>query len=314
MNQPQTSISHSTSSSRSTLSSRSRFSLGRFSIHSVFILVCIACLYPFLIIVGTSFQSENDILTNGYKIIPKHFDLTAYRVILHNPAVLLQSYLVTISTTVIGTLAGLWITTSFAFAISRKDYPYRKQLSFYIFFTMLFQGGLVPSYILMVSWLGLKNSVLALILPFLITGWHVLLMKGFLQSLPDALFESAKLDGASEFTIFTRIVIPLTKPALATLGLFLVLEYWNDWWLTLLYIDDESKMKLQYLLIRVLRNLEFLNSAEAMQYGLVKPGQQAPSLGARMAMCMLAAGPMLVVFPFFQKYFVQGLTVGAVKG
>ncbi|NOU90739.1 ABC transporter permease subunit [Paenibacillus sp. LMG 31460] len=314
MNQPQTSISHSTSSSRSTLSSRSRFSLGRFSIHSVFILVCIACLYPFLIIVGTSFQSENDILTYGYTIIPKHFDLTAYRVILHNPAVLLQSYLVTISTTVIGTLAGLWITTSFAFAISRKDYPYRRQLSFYIFFTMLFQGGLVPSYILMVSWLGLKNSVLALILPFLITGWHVLLMKGFLQSLPDALFESAKLDGASEFTIFTRIVIPLSKPALATLGLFLVLEYWNDWWLTLLYIDDESKMKLQYLLIRVLRNLEFLNSAEAMQYGLVKPGQQVPSLGARMAMCMLAAGPMLVVFPFFQKYFVQGLTVGAVKG
>jgi putative aldouronate transport system permease protein len=295
-------------------SARSPFMLSTWIIHAIFIIVCIACMYPFLVIVGTSFQNENDILKSGYSILPKQFDLSAYRVILHNPAVLLNAYMMTIYTTLIGTVAGLWITTSFAFTISRKDYAYRKQLSFYVFFTMLFQGGLVPSYILMVSWLDLKNNILALILPFLITGWHVLLMRGFLQTLPDALFESAKIDGASEFTIFTRIVLPLTKPALATLGLFLVLQYWNDWWLTLLYIDHENKMKLQYLLIRVLRNMEFLNSAEAIQYGLVKPGQQVPSLGARMAMCILAAGPMLVIFPFFQRYFVQGLTVGSVKG
>ncbi|OAS18049.1 sugar ABC transporter permease [Paenibacillus oryzisoli] len=288
--------------------------LSTWIIHGIFILVCVACLYPFLVIIGTSFQNESDIMTYGYSILPKKIDLTAYRVILHDPAVLLNAYMVTIYTTLIGTVAGLWITTSFAYTISRKDYAYRKGLSFYVFFTMLFQGGLVPSYILMVSWLDLKNNLLALILPFLITGWHVLLMRGFLQTLPDALFESAKIDGASELTIFTRIVIPLSKPALATLGLFLVLQYWNDWWLTLLYIDHENKMKLQYLLIRVLRNMEFLNSAEAMQYGLVKPGQQVPSLAARMAMCILAAGPMLVIFPFFQRYFVQGLTVGSVKG
>ncbi|WP_337102223.1 carbohydrate ABC transporter permease [Paenibacillus sp. YIM B09110] len=294
--------------------SRSPFMLSKWIIHAIFIVVCIACLYPFLVIIGTSFQNETDILISGYSIVPKQFDLSAYRVILHNPAVLLNSYMVTIYTTLIGTAAGLWITTSFAFTISRKDYAYRKQLSFYVFFTMLFQGGLVPSYILMVSWLDLKNNLLVLILPFLITGWHVLLMRGFLQTLPDALFESAKIDGAGEFTIFTRIVLPLSKPALATLGLFLVLQYWNDWWLTLLYIDHENKMKLQYLLIRVLRNMEFLNSAEAIQYGLVKPGQQVPSLSARMAMCILAAGPMLVIFPFFQRYFVQGLTVGSVKG
>ncbi|MGO4545442.1 carbohydrate ABC transporter permease [Paenibacillus sp. 2TAB23] len=293
---------------------RSTIRLSTWIIHSIFIVVCIACLYPFLVIIGTSFQNETDILLSGYSILPKQFDLTAYRVILHNPGVLLNAYVVTIFTTLVGTVAGLWITTSFAFTISRKDYAYRKQLSFFVFFTMLFQGGLVPSYILMVSWLDLKNNLLALILPFLITGWHVLLMRGFLQTLPDALFESAKIDGATEFTIFTRIVLPLSKPALATLGLFLVLQYWNDWWLTLLYIDHEDKMKLQYLLIRVLRNMEFLNSAEALQYGLVKPGQQVPSLSARMAMCILAAGPMLVIFPFFQRYFVQGLTVGSVKG
>lgn len=293
---------------------RSPSKLSTWIIHGIFIVVCIACLYPFLVIIGTSFQNETDILLSGYSILPKQFDLTAYQVILHNPGVLLNAYVVTIFTTLVGTVAGMWITTSFAFTISRKDYAYRKQLSFFVFFTMLFQGGLVPSYILMVSWLDLKNNLLALILPFLITGWHVLLMRGFLQTLPDALFESAKIDGATEFTIFTRIVLPLSKPALATLGLFLVLQYWNDWWLTLLYIDHEDKMKLQYLLIRVLRNMEFLNSAEAIQYGLVKPGQQVPSLSARMAMCILAAGPMLVIFPFFQRYFVQGLTVGSVKG
>jgi putative aldouronate transport system permease protein len=293
---------------------RSPSKLSTWIIHGIFIVVCIACLYPFLVIIGTSFQNETDILLSGYSILPKQFDLTAYQVILHNPGVLLNAYVVTIFTTLVGTMAGMWITTSFAFTISRKDYAYRKQLSFFVFFTMLFQGGLVPSYILMVSWLDLKNNLLALILPFLITGWHVLLMRGFLQTLPDALFESAKIDGATEFTIFTRIVLPLSKPALATLGLFLVLQYWNDWWLTLLYIDHEDKMKLQYLLIRVLRNMEFLNSAEAIQYGLVKPGQQVPSLSARMAMCILAAGPMLVIFPFFQRYFVQGLTVGSVKG
>jgi len=166
----------------------------------------------------------------------------------------------------------------------------------------------------MVKWLGLKNNILALILPYLISGWFVLLMKGFIQSIPDALFESAKLDGAGELLIFIRIVLPLSKTALATLGLFLTLQYWNDWWLTLLYIDKEKLMKLQYILIRVLRNMEFLNSAEAAQYGLVKEGMQVPTLAARMAMCILAAGPVLVIFPFFQKYFVRGLTVGSVKG
>jgi putative aldouronate transport system permease protein len=139
-------------------------------------------------------------------------------------------------------------------------------------------------------------------------------MKGFLQALPNALFESAKMDGAGETRIFIQLVLPLSLPALATVGLFFVLQYWNDWWLTLLYVDSKDMLKLQYLLIRVLKNMEFLNSAEAIQYGLVKPGMEVPSLSARMAMCVLAAGPMLVVFPFFQRFFVRGLTVGSVKG
>ncbi|MCD9024928.1 carbohydrate ABC transporter permease [Cohnella silvisoli] len=289
-------------------------SWGQVFTHLGFIVFCAVSLYPFLVVVGTSFQNEGEIIRKGYSVIPSLLDFSAYKMILHDPTTLIRSYIVTIGTTALGAIAGLWITASYAFAIVRKDFAYRKQLSFYVFFTMLFNGGMVPSYILMVRWLDLKDTIWALVLPMLISGWHVMLMKGFLQSVPDALYESAKIDGAGEFTIFTRIVLPLAKPALATVGLFLLLEHWNDWWLTLLYIENENLMKLQYILIRVLRNMEFLNSAEAMQYGLVKEGQQVPSLGARMAMCVLAAGPMLVVFPFFQRYFVQGLTVGAIKG
>ncbi|WP_248927472.1 carbohydrate ABC transporter permease [Paenibacillus hamazuiensis] len=287
---------------------------GKTLIHLFLAALCVACLYPFLVILGTSFQSQSDILKHGYSIVPKAFTLTTYRMIMHDPGVLIHTYGVTIATTVIGTAIGLWVTTSYAFAISRKDYAYRSPLAFFVFFSMLFHGGMVATYIMMVKWLGLKNSMLALILPYLISGWFVLLMKGFLQTLPEALFESAKIDGAGELYIFIRIVIPLSKPSLATLALFLSLQYWNDWWLTLLYSDRESLMTLQYLLIRVLKNMEFLNSSEAIQYGLVKEGMEVPTLGARMAMCVMAAGPMLVVFPLFQKYFVRGLTVGSVKG
>jgi putative aldouronate transport system permease protein len=291
-----------------------RVSIGKLFIHLIFIALCAACIFPFLVIIGTSVQSESDIVKFGYSVIPKNFTLDAYRVILHDPAMLLRSYFVTILTTVIGSLVGMWVTTTYAYAISRKDYRLRSFLAFFIFFTMLFHGGMVPSYILMVKWLGLKNNLLALILPYLISGWFVMLMKGFLQTIPEALIESAKIDGASELRIFAQIVLPISKPALATLGLFFALQYWNDWWLTLLYVEQDHLIKLQYLLIRVLKNMEYLNSAEAIEYGLVKPGMMVPSLSARMAMCILAAGPMLLVFPLFQKYFVQGLTVGSVKG
>jgi putative aldouronate transport system permease protein len=283
-------------------------------IHIIFIIACAACIYPFLVIVGSSFQSQEDIMSNGYSIFPAKVSFTAYKMILRDPTVLLRSYFVTIVTTIVGSVVGLWVITSYAYTLSRKDFKYRKHFSFYVFFTMLFSGGLVPSYIMISKWLGLKNSILALILPSLISGWYVLLMKGFLQTIPEALIESAKIDGAGEVYTFIKIVLPISKPPLATIGLFLVLQYWNDWWLTLLYIDKDNLMKLQYMLIRVLRNMEFLNSAEATQFGMVQEGMEVPTQSARMAMCVLAAGPMLLVFPFFQKYFVRGLTVGSVKG
>ena len=283
-------------------------------INIFFIVFCALCIYPFLVVLGSSFQSQMDIAKNGYSAIPRPIDLTAYNMVLRNPKQLLNSYIATIVTTASTAFFGLIVISGFAYAISRKSYKYRRALSFYLFVTMLFNGGLVPSYIIMVNWLRLKNNILALILPMLISAWYVMLMRGYMQSIPDALIESAKIDGAKELTVFVMIVLPLSTPALATIGLFLVLQSWNDWWLTLLYIDADKLMKLQYLLMRLLKNMEFLNTADAIKYGAVREGVEVPVLSARMAMCVLAAGPMLVVFPFFQKYFVRGLTVGSVKG
>ena len=283
-------------------------------INICFMIFCAFCVYPFLVVLGSSFQSQMDIAKNGYSAIPRPVDLTAYRMILRNPVQLLNSYIVTIVTTGATAVCGLAVISGFAYAISRRTYKYARFLSFYLFITMLFNGGLVPSYILMVNWLKLKNNMLALILPMLISAWFVILMRSFMQSIPEALLESAKIDGAWELTIFTRIVLPMSTPVLATVGLFLVLQSWNDWWLTLLYIDADKMMKLQYLLMRLLRNMEFLNTADAIKYGAVREGVEVPVLSARMAMCVLAAGPMLVVFPFFQKYFVRGIMVGSIKG
>lgn len=283
-------------------------------INCILVFLALSCLYPFLVILGTSFQSEADIMESGYKILPGTFSLEAYKSVLQNPYAIINAYKVTIITTLMTTFLGLYVVSTYAYVVSRKDYKYRKILSFYVFFTMLFSGGMVPSYILIANWLGLKDNLLALILPLVANAWNILLMKGFFQSIPTALIEAAKIDGASEMCIFTKIVVPISKPAFATIALFYILASWNDWQLSLLYIDSDSKIKLQYLLVKILNNIEFLNSYDAIKYGLVREPISVPTNSARMAMCVLAAGPIVVIFPFFQKYFVKGISVGSVKG
>jgi len=287
--------------------------INKLFIHLFLIAIGLLCVIPLWLVISTSLMHEMDIAIDGYSFFPKRLTFLAYETVLKNPAQLIQSYAVTTFVTIVGTIVGLWLTAAIAYVITRKDYKYRNKLSFYIFFTMLFNGGLVPSYILISNWLGLYNNILALIVPYLVSAWFVLLMKGFLQSIPPALIESAKIDGAGELRIFVGMILPIAKPALATVGLFMVLQYWNDWWLSMLYVDNEKMYTLQFLLIRVMRNLEFLNSDYARVH-LNLSMIDVPTLSARMAMSVLAAGPMLFVFPFFQKYFVKGLTVGSVKG
>lgn len=282
-------------------------------IHLLFILIAIACIVPFIIIISTSFSQEIDVYKYGYQIYPQNITTVAYEVIFKNPRQILDAYYVTIIVTMLGTIIGLWLVTSLAFVIVRKDFRYHKQISFLVFFTMIFNGGMVPSYILVSSWLHMKDTIFALILPYLVSAWYVLLMKSFLQNIPFSLIESAKLDGAGELRIFAGIIVPLAKPAIATVGIFMVLQYWNDWWLCLLYIDNQKLYNLQFLLMRIVSQIEFMS-----QYFTSMPSLAAnmkmPSTTARFAMCLLAAGPMLFVFMFFQKYFVKGLILGSIKG
>ena len=274
----------------------------------------ICCLYPFLIILGSSFESQKQIMATGYTAMPKAFSLEAYKAIFQNPKQLLDAYKVTIITSVSMTVIGLILQSTFAYVISRRDYPYRKFLSFFAFFTMLFNGGLVPTYILISRWLHMRNSLWALIIPGAVSAWNIMMLKAFFMSLPFSLIESAKLDGAKEHTIFFRIVVPLSTPALACIALFIFFPAWNAWYPSLLYIETSSKFQLQYLLMSIMKNIEFLNSAEAQQLGAVNEFSAIPTLNTRMAMCVLAMGPIVIVFPFFQKYFVKGITVGSVKG
>lgn len=282
-------------------------------INAVFIIFGLLCIIPLISILSISISSELDILKNGYSLIPRKIDLTAYFYVLYKPIQILNAYKVSIFVTVFGTTASLIVVAGIAYPLSRSDFKFRNQLSFFSFFTLLFNGGMVSTYILISNYLHLKNSIWVLILPYMASAWFILLLKTFMQKIPMDIIEACMIDGANEFRIFIQIIIPLSKAGLATVGLFTLLQYWNDWWLSLLYIETEKLVPLQYMLYRMMANIEFLTSSS----NKMPPGMntaQIPSESARMAMAILAAGPMLIVFPFFQKYFVKGLTVGAVKG
>lgn len=286
----------------------------KFILYIILILVAICCLYPFLLVLGSSFQSQDEIMSIGYKALPKAPTLTAYKTILASPQQIVDSYVTTIIVSLIVTIVGTWLTATFAYVISRKDFKYRKIFSFFIFFTMLFNGGLVSTYILISKWLHMSNTVWALVCPILLSAWNIILMKGFFSAIPPALIESAKLDGASELVTFIKIIIPISTPAFATIALFGLLNAWNSWMPSMLYTENQKLFTLQYMLQQVMNNISFLNSEAALQYGLVNENTQIPTYSVRMAMCIITTGPILVVFPFFQKHFTQGLTVGSVKG
>ncbi|MFC4100262.1 carbohydrate ABC transporter permease [Paenibacillus xanthanilyticus] len=288
--------------------------LGNWIINGFFAVVCLLIALPFALVVIISVTSENSLIEHGYQFLPSQLSLEAYQIVLSKPQSLLQGYGVTIAVTVIGTVFSLLLTAMTAYPISRSDFRYNRPITFYIFFTILFSGGMVPFYILMTQYLHLKNTLAALILPSMLSPFNVMIMKGFLDKISKEIIESAKVDGSSELRIFIRIILPLSTPALATLGLFISFGYWNEWFNALLFIDNDKYIPLQLLLVRTLAQIEFLanspmaEAADRLQYA------NFPSLSVRMAMAILAGGPMLVIFPFFQKYFVKGLTVGSLKG
>lgn len=281
-------------------------------INLIFIIIALCCVVPILYILAAAFTDEVSLARYGYKLWPSEFSLDAIAYIFKNPAQIVNAYVVTIGVTVIGTLASILCTSMLAYAIARKDFKLSRILSFLVFFTLLFNGGMVPSYIINTQYYHLKDTIFAMILPYIIMPWHVFLMKSFFADLPTALIEAAKIDGGTEAYIFFRIIVPISKPAFATVGLFTAFTYWNDWWLSMLYINESRLTSLQYYLYRIMNNIEFLRSSAANNVNIDLAS--LPSETARMALCIVAIGPMLLVFPFFQKYFVKGITVGSVKG
>ncbi|GBF76502.1 carbohydrate ABC transporter permease [Paenibacillus sp. 598K] len=283
------------------------------AIHLFFILLTILFVLPLALVISTSLSSEQSLLEHGYSFFPREISLVAFEYLFKAPQALLNAYGITALITGVGASCGLLLTAMIAYAISRRDYRLARPLTFYVFFTMLFSGGLVPWFILISQYLQLKDTIWALILPMMISPFNIIVMKGFMAKIPMEIIESAKMDGAREWQIFFRIIIPLSTPALATIGLLISFTYWNDWYLGLLFINNDNLVPLQLLLVRMMNTIDFIKNmdvATSMNMNI----HDFPDLSVRMAMVMLAAGPMLFVFPFFQKYFVQGLTVGSLKG
>ena len=284
--------------------------------YAVVAIVAIICLIPFLLLISGSFTAEQWISFHGFSLIPGEFSTEAYGVIFKTPERIFRAYGVSICITLIGTCVGLLLTTLTAYVISRKDFKYRNVLSFFFYFTTLFNGGMVSTYIFYIQYLHLKDNYLAIILPGMFNVFYLLIMRTFVNNIPVALIESAKLDGAGEWRIFFTIIFPLLKSGLATIGLFLALGYWNDWYNAMLYVNDPNKYPLQYFLYQQVNNIEGYKKliANGTVSSAVVSSVNLPSETLKMALTIVVTGPIVLAYPFVQKYFVQGITIGAVKG
>ena len=260
--------------------------------YTVVTLIALFCFIPFLIVVMGSITDEKEIIANGFSLLPSKLSLSAYGTALKEPMAILRAYGITISLTIIGTACGLFIVAMTAYVLQRKDFKWRNKFSFYFYFTTLFNGGLPP----------------------MLSVFNIILMKSYIGGIPQALTESAKIDGAGDFTIFVKIILPLIKPALATVGLLIALGYWNDWYNSMLFINNENLYSLQYYLYKIVNNIEAYKTILAQNSSAVSGAIEMPSESLKMALTVIVTGPIILVYPFIQKYFVSGVTIGAVKG
>lgn len=278
------------------------------------VLVLITML-PIVLIVISSFTDETTLLRNGYAFFPKALSLDAYYYIVKQGIVIIRAYGVSFFTTIVGTTLSVLLTTTLAYPMSRKSFKYRNVLSFFVFFTMLFNGGIVPSYIMWTRYFHIKNTIWALLIPnYLVTAFNVILVKNFFaNNVPDALVEAAQIDGATELQTFYKVMFPLARPVVATISLFTGLCYWNDWTNGLYYVDNEKLYSIQLLLLKIMNNIQGLkaNSSAAM---LGTGAVELPGTSVRMAMAFIGIVPILLIYPFVQKYLVEGVVIGAVKG
>lgn len=279
--------------------------------YTLMTVLSILCFIPFWVMITGSVSDEADIIVHGFSFWPRKFSLNAYRSIFAGGSKILLAYRNTIFITAVGSTLAIVLTSMAGYVLQRQDFRYRNRLSFFIYFTTLFSGGLVPWYILIIN-LNMKNTMWALIVPALLSPWHIMLMRNFIRTIPYSILEAAKIDGAGDFGIYARIILPLSKAGLATIGLFIALSYWNNWYLANLFMKDEKGYPLQFLLYQMLSSAEFLKSAAAANFDTT--AVQAPTETMKLATAMVVTGPILLLYPFVQRYFIKGVTIGAVKG
>ncbi len=288
---------------------------GQAALNVVFLLLVVFAVAPFLLLVSSSLTEEATLMQNGYSFFPRKFSAESYVYLFQSSNKIVRAYGVTIFVTFVGTVTSLVVTTLFAYPLSRKEYPLRNVLAFIVFFSMLFNGGLVPTYLMWTQTFHIKDTIWALIIPgHIMNAFYVIMIRSYITSnIPDELVEAARMDGASEFRCLLRIIIPLSKPMMATMALMIGLGYWNDWLNSLYYITDHKYFSIQAVLNTIITNIQFLQSNTA-QVGDSSIIAKLPSVGIRMAIAVVGIVPILAIYPFFQKYFVKGIVVGGVKG
>lgn len=284
-------------------------------IHAIFIFASLVAVAPLLLVLMVSISSENSITMYGYSFIPHEYSFAAYDYVLRDPDLLIKNYGNTIIATVVGTIASLCMTSMLAYPLSRVTLPFRKFFTFFVVFTILFNGGMVPWYIIMKNYLHIYDSIWALIVPgLMLSGFNVLIMRTFFRNtIPQELLEAANIDGAGEFRIFVQIVVPLSKPVFATIGLFVTLGYWNDYFNSMIFQSQPKYYSIQYVLQSILLNIQFL-SQNSRSSNAAQALATVPQETSRMALAIIAIGPIIFAYPFFQKFIIKGLTIGAVKG
>ena len=276
-------------------------------------LFALVCLYPFLLVISGSFTTKEDAILYGFRLIPRHITTAAYESLLINGTAILNGYKVTVFVTVVGTALSLFINSLMGFVLSRRQMKFRRFINFYVLFTMLFNAGMVPWYIICVNILKIKDTIFALILPSLASPWYIFLIRNYFSSVPEELYESARLDGAGDFRVYRSIYMHIATPVLATVLLFTALGYWNDWWLGLMLVDRSDLQPLQMLLRNIVSNIQYLQTMESNPQ-IQQMLASIPGDGVKMALVILTTGPILLLYPFVQRYFVKGIMVGAVKG
>ncbi|MBD2869095.1 carbohydrate ABC transporter permease [Paenibacillus arenilitoris] len=287
----------------------------RWTAHTFLMAFSIACIIPFVLLIMSSISSEESIIQFGYSFWPEQFSLMAYEYLWNHRGELGRAYGITAFITVIGTAASLAMTTMLAYPMSRQDIPMRNFWAFFVFFTLLFNGGLVPTYLIYTQVFEIKNTIWALIVPgLLMNGFYVLLVRTFfITSVPPALMEAAYIDGAGEIKTFYKIVIPLSMPILATIGLFEAILYWNDWFNGMTYVTDPKLFSIQNILNRIITDIQFLSNNSNLSSAASNEMAELPSTSVRMAIAVVGLLPILIAYPFFQKYFIKGITIGALK-